>query len=99
MNGRRRIYLAWPDDRLEEAFGSAVRLALMEHVPIMQACAPEWSELDRQRLSACDCLVRFSGESLKCDFAVDSANVLGLPVYFSLQECLAALPTHPGACQ
>lgn len=92
MNGPLRIYLAWPEDRLEEAFGSAVRLALLGHVPILQTCAPEWSALDRQRVAACDCLVRWPGESPKADFAVDCANVLGLPVYFSLQACLAALP-------
>lgn len=92
MDGRRRIYLAWPADRLVEALHVAVEVIRAGHDPMMQTSSAEWSRLDRQRVEACDCLVRFPGESTKCDFSVDSAKVLGLPVYFSLQACLNDLP-------
>lgn len=98
MNGIRRIYLAWPTEQFTAALDGAEQLVRAGHVPVMQGCALDWSGMDRWRLEMCDVLLRWPGDSAKCDFAVDSAKVLGLPVYFSLQECLAALPTHPGAC-
>lgn len=88
VDSRLRVYLAWPTDALADALAGAEQLARTGHAPVLQTCVPRWTELDRWRMEGCDCLVRFSGESDKCDFAVDSANVLGLPVYFSLQACL-----------
>lgn len=87
-----RIYLAWPTEQLAYALEGAEQLHRAGHVPVMQTCAPQWTALDRKRVESCDCLVRLPGESSKADFAVDSAKVLGLPVYFSLQDCIEALP-------
>ncbi|MCS6294332.1 MAG: hypothetical protein H8J66_14775 [Nitrospira sp.] len=92
MDKRRRIYLAWPSDRFVEALHLAVEVIRAGHDPLMQTSSAEWSRLDRNRVEACDCLVRFPGENPKADCAVDCAKVLGLPVYFSLQECLDDLP-------
>lgn len=92
MDRRFRIYLAWTPEQLEAAFNDADQLVRAGHVPVCQSCTPDWSAEDRQRLSECHVLLRWPGESLKCDFAVDAAKVLGLPVYFSLQACLNDLP-------
>lgn len=92
-----RIYLAWTPEQLTGAFRAADLLLQAGHVPVMQGTSPDWSELDRWRLEACDCLVRLPGESPKCDCAVDSAKVRGLPVYFSLHDCLNALPKRVSA--
>lgn len=92
MDGRLRIYLAWTPEELADALTGAEQLLRAGHDPVMQTCVERWTELDRWRLEACDCLVRLPGESTKCDFAVDCAKVLGLPVYFSLQACLDNLP-------
>lgn len=92
MERRLRIYLAWPTEQLAKAFAEAWQLIEAGHVPICQSCTPDWSAADRQRLSDCDVLLRWPGESPKCDCAVDAAKVLGLPVYFSLQDCLNDLP-------
>lgn len=92
MDGLIRIYLSWPPDQFMAMIKAAERLSDSGHVPIMQSCSTQWTYLDRKRVEACDCLVRFSGESTKADFAVDCAKVLGLPVYFSLQACLDDLP-------
>lgn len=99
MERRLRIYLAWPTEQLFAAIRGAEQLARAGNVPVMQGCALDWSGMDRWRLEMCDVLLRWPGESPKCDCAVDAAKVLGLPVYFSLQDCLSDLPTYPGACQ
>lgn len=92
MESRLRIYLAWTPEKLESALYWADQVLRAGHVPVMEACVPHWGEMDKQRVASCHCLVRLPGDSLKNDFAVDSAKVLGLPVYFSLQACLDALP-------
>lgn len=89
-----RIYLAWPTNRLADALAGAEQVMQAGHVPVLQGCAPEWGRADRQRVEACACVVRYPGESSKCDFAVDMAKVRGLPVYWSLRDCLADLPVR-----
>lgn len=92
MDSRLRIYLAWTPEQLTDAFSAVDQLVRAGHAPVMEACVPHWGEMDKQRVASCHCLVRLPGESLKNDFAVDFAKVLGLPVYFSLQACLNDLP-------
>ena len=89
-----RIYLAWPTEQLAYALEGAEQLHRAGHVPVMQTCAPQWTYLDRQRIEACACVVRYPGESAKSDYAVDFAKVRGLPVYWSLRDCLADLPVR-----
>lgn len=92
-----RIYLAWPTNRLADALAGAEQVMQAGHVPVLQGCAPEWGRADRQRIEACACVVRYPGESAKSDYAVDFAKVRGLPVYWSLRDCLADLPVQQGA--
>ena len=92
MDRRLRIYLAWTPEQLTEAFSVVDQLVRAGHEVVMEACVSRWREIDRQRVSSCHCMLRLPGDNPKGDFAVDSAKVLGLPVYFSLQDCLDALP-------
>lgn len=44
------------------------------------------------RLRSCNMVLRLPDESALADLAVDEAHRLGMPVYYTLEECLAALP-------
>jgi hypothetical protein len=54
----------------------------------------EWCALDLHWLTACHMVLRLPGESPGSDREVDAAKQLGLPVYYSLAECMRALPTR-----
>ena len=45
-----------------------------------------WIKYDSQFLPLCDCLFRLEGASKGADSEVHQATVLGLPVYYSLEE-------------
>lgn len=49
-----------------------------------------WMALDFAWLERCDALVRLPGLSSGSDREVQRASALGLPVYYSVQECIAA---------
>lgn len=52
-----------------------------------------WLALDLRWLDTCHCLLRLHGYSRGADIEMERAKHLGLPIYFSLPECLQALPT------
>ena len=47
-----------------------------------------WYQYDFAWLEKCDCLVRLAGESPGADREVIQAQKLGIPVYFSVAECV-----------
>ena len=51
-----------------------------------------WCALDLHWLQACHCVLRLYGHSPGGDREVEAAKVLGMPIYFSLPDCLRALP-------
>jgi len=55
-----------------------------------------WCALDVKWLQACTCLLRLPGVSPGSDREVDMAKVLGMPIYYTLAECLASLPGAAG---
>ena len=58
-----------------------------------------WLRLDLRWLEACHGVLRLHGYSPGADREVEKAKVLGLPVYYSIPECLKALPTPEGSAQ
>lgn len=54
----------------------------------------EWMAIDLRMLKHCHALLRLPGASPGADREVEAAKVLGLPVYFGIEACLAALGTH-----
>ena len=53
-----------------------------------------WCALDLQWLKACHCVLRLAGDSPGADREVEFAMTLGMPVYFTLQDFLADLPSR-----
>lgn len=51
-----------------------------------------WLAMDLKMLKRCDCLVRLPGHSPGADREAELAKTLGMPIYFSVAECLADLP-------
>ena len=54
----------------------------------------EWLEYDQQWLLVCECLYRLPGESAGTDREIVLAKQAGIPVYYSLNDLLAAAPPH-----
>ncbi len=55
-----------------------------------------WLDLDMSWLAKCDAVVRLPGRSDGADTEVAYARGLGLPVFFSVDECLLAYGGTPG---
>lgn len=51
-----------------------------------------WMRLDLHWLAACDCVLRLEGFSPGADRETERAKQLGMPIYYTLPDCLAALP-------
>ncbi len=51
-----------------------------------------WTALDLHWLQCCHCLLRLHGYSPGADREVERAKQLGLPVYYSIEACVQALP-------
>lgn len=60
----------------------------------VQRSYEEWMAIDLRMLKHCHALVRLPGPSPGADREVEAAKVLGLPVYFGIEACLADLGTH-----
>lgn len=52
----------------------------------------DWCALDLHWLTACHVVLRLPGHSPGSDREVDAAKQLGLPVFYSLADCLRDLP-------
>lgn len=55
-----------------------------------------WYAFDNEWIRACDAIVRLPGPSTGADAECDFAGKLGVPVYYGLEEALAATETHLG---
>lgn len=51
----------------------------------------EWMAIDLRMLRNCHALVRLPGPSPGADREVEAAKVLGMPVYFGIEACVAEL--------
>lgn len=51
-----------------------------------------WLALGMDELASCDCVLRLPGESIGSDAEVERAKVLGLRVYYGLDDFLAQAP-------
>jgi|GEM_PF-2654249 len=93
------VYVVGPLGSAEQALRAAQVLIEAGHLAVFKL-SDGWSEMDAQRVAACWCVLRLPGESRAADLAVDRAQVLGVPVYHELADCLAALPIGKpeGAC-
>lgn len=59
-----------------------------------------WMTVDLRMLGRCDWFLRLPGYSPGADREQERARTLGLPLYFSVEACLAALPkgeVHDGS--
>jgi hypothetical protein len=50
-----------------------------------------WYKYDLEWLARCDCLLRLPGESTGADAEVVEAQRLGLPVFYSVNDCVKAM--------
>ena len=84
-----------------EAADELARAGLIPFVPLLHhfwhLVVPHqydfWTALDMAWLERCDAIVRLAGPSKGADAEVKRAQELGLPVYYSIEECLGALRT------
>lgn len=68
--------------------GFAPFLPLLSHFQHMAHPQPyeKWLQLDMQWLYVCDCVLRLPGESSGADKEVEMAELLDIPVYYSIEE-------------
>lgn len=52
----------------------------------------EWYAYDIDVMSRCDAVLRLPGESVGATAEVDAANLLGIPVFFTIDELASAFP-------
>lgn len=50
-----------------------------------------WTALDKEWIPSCDCMLRLPGESKGADAEVALAIQLGMQIYYSVEEAIAAL--------
>lgn len=55
-----------------------------------------WMAIDLRMLRRCDVLLRLPGHSPGADREVELAKTLGMPIYHSVEACLADLPVLMG---
>ena len=91
-----------PDANVSRAIDAATYLRRRGHAPFVPhlnhfwakrdktANYEIWMEYDRQWIPVCEAVVRLKGKSKGADNEVLQARKLGLPVYYSVEEFLAA---------
>lgn len=57
----------------------------------------QWMDIDIEFLSNCDIVLRLPGESKGADLEVDTANKIGIPIFYSIGEIKDAISSaHNG---
>ena len=51
----------------------------------------QWMDIDLEFLSNCDIVLRLPGESKGADLEVDTANKIGIPIFYSIDEIQNAI--------
>lgn len=55
----------------------------------------DWVTVDKEWVKVCDAILRLDGESKGADNEVALAESLGIPVFYSIDQVLAAFPGVP----
>jgi hypothetical protein len=92
MDQALRVYLAGPLSREHQRLRAAQFISSYGHVPVLPGLRDVYPELHRVLLQACHVVLCLRGASNGAEQAVEAAKVMGMPVYFTLRECLDDLP-------
>ena len=91
-----------PEKNVEIAIDAATYLRRRGHAPFVPHLNHYWAkrdktsnyeiwmEYDRQWIPVCEALIRLKGKSKGADREVAEARRIGIPVYYSVEEFLAA---------